>query len=400
MLVFLYKWYYYNKVNLIMKEYMLLNKSNLRKLTSKDISIELPDLKNSFDSKSETIAQWLVDWIKEDLKSGKMQETNILPSKEDLAYTLGVSVGTIQNSLRLIEDRGYVESKQRIGTLVRDWKKPIQNLRKLTSKREKCIDMIKKYILDNKMRIGEKMPSSRVMASLLEISANTTRLALENLCFVGILEHDLRNTKEFSLLVKNNKFNVKSMNATLENITLVEKVEKEIENYISQKMSVGEKMPTHDILSEKFKVSVKTVHDALEKLIKNGILLARRGRYGTVVVQMPNNKGTKQRKEDLIFAPAKDTAFYNYEKTQNHIKKLIAENYDIGSKLPSIMKLSKQLDLSPNTIRKALNNLADEGYLRFSRGRYGGTFVIDIPDTSAQSFKWLAVNPKYVEVYN
>ena len=63
------------------------------------------------------------------------------------------------------------------------------------------------------------------------------------------------------------------------------------------------------------------------------------------------------------------------------------------------MDLSKELDLSPNTIRKSLNNLADDGYLRFTRGRYGGTFVIDIPDTSAQSFKWLAVNPKYVEVY-
>ncbi len=78
---------------------------------------------------------------------------------------------------------------------------------------------------------------------------------------------------------------------------------------------------------------------------------------------------------------------------------MIAENYEIGSKLPSIIELSKNLDLSPNTIRKALNNLADEGYLRFVRGRYGGTFVIDIPESSAQSFKWLAVNPKYVEVY-
>ena len=78
---------------------------------------------------------------------------------------------------------------------------------------------------------------------------------------------------------------------------------------------------------------------------------------------------------------------------------MIAENYEIGSKLPSITELSKQLDLSPNTIRKAFHNLAREGYLAFSRGRYGGTFVIDIPETDEQAFKWLAVNPKYAEVY-
>ena len=78
---------------------------------------------------------------------------------------------------------------------------------------------------------------------------------------------------------------------------------------------------------------------------------------------------------------------------------VIAENYEIGAKLPSILELSKQLDLSPNTIRKAFHNLAKEGYLAFSRGRYGGTFVIDIPETGEQAFKWLAVNPKYAEVY-
>jgi DNA-binding GntR family transcriptional regulator len=79
---------------------------------------------------------------------------------------------------------------------------------------------------------------------------------------------------------------------------------------------------------------------------------------------------------------------------------MIAENYEIGSKFPSILTLSKELNLSHNTIRKAYNNLAKEGYLAFSRGRYGGTYVIDIPETAEQTFKWLAVNPKYAEVYN
>ena len=131
-----------------------------------------------------------------------------------------------------------------------------------------------------------------------------------------------------------------------------------------------------------------------------GILLPRRGRYGTIVIKQPDEAASGVKKETSIFAPAQQTAFYYYEKTQNHIKRMISENYEIGSKLPSIMELSKEMDLSPNTIRKAFQNLAKEGYLAFSRGRYGGTFVIDIPETEEAAFKWLAVNPQYTGVYD
>ena len=103
-------------------------------------------------------------------------------------------------------------------------------------------------------------------------------------------------------------------------------------------------------------------------------------------------------KETSIFALAADAAVYYYEKTQNHIKKIIAQNYSVGDKLPPIAEFARQLNLSPNTIRKAFNNLAQAGYLTSSRGRYGGTYVIGIPETETQNFKWLAVNPKYAEV--
>ena len=78
---------------------------------------------------------------------------------------------------------------------------------------------------------------------------------------------------------------------------------------------------------------------------------------------------------------------------------MIAQNYEIGDKLPSIQEMSKKMDLSPNTIRKAFHNLARDGYLVFSRGRYGGTFVIDIPEIESETFKWLAVNPAYAKEY-
>lgn len=393
------------------EKFVLLDKSKLRKLSIKDVSIPLPDLKNIFESKATAISNWIIDWIDTDFKTGKIKETDLLPQKAEFAYHLGVSIGTMQNALRYVEDKGYVESKQCIGTMVTNPKKTGLTVRKLTSKRDICTDLIKKYVVEKKIKEGQKLPSSRTLANIIKVSANTTRLALENLCSLGILERKYSASNETGWVLKSNDFSIpKTKSDISDNVTLVEKVEKDLEDYISKKLNVGDRLPAHDQLSKELRVSVKTIHDALKTLIKNGILLARRGRYGTTVIRMPNEtagnilknesspKETSPR-ETSIFASAQETVFYNYEKTQNHIKTLIAKNYEIGSKLPSILELSKELDLSPNTIRKALNNLADEGYLRFARGRWGGTFVIDIPDTSAQSFKWLAVNPKYVEVY-
>ena len=145
---------------------------------------------------------------------------------------------------------------------------------------------------------------------------------------------------------------------------------------------------------------MKTVYDAVNILVQRGILLSKRGRYGTSVIKMPNSKNVTLKPETSIFAPAKDAVFYYYEKTQNHIKKEIANNYQVGDKLPSVLEWSRMLDVSPNTIRKAIHNLADEGYLVFSRGRYGGTFVIDIPEIESAAFKWIAVNPQYAKEYS
>ena len=381
-------------------DFILLDKSELKKLSMADISIALPDLKNIFESKAVVIANWVVDWIETDFKTGRIKETDLLPQKAELAYHLGVSIGTMQNAFRYVEDKGYVESKQCIGTMIRNWKTSSSAVRKLTSKRDICVDLLKKYILDKKIKVGQKLVSSRILSAAIGASPNTTRLALENLCSMGVLERNSVSANEANWVLKNNNFaSPKSKLDISDNVTLVEKVEKDLENYISKKLKVGDRLPVHEELSAELKVSVKTIHDSLKNLIKRGILLPRRGRYGTTVIKMPNESVLSPKKETSIFASAQESAFYNYEKTQNHIKALIANNYEIGSKLPSIMNLSKELDLSPNTIRKALNNLAREGYLRFLRGRYGGTFVIDIPETAAQSFKWLAVNPKYVAVY-
>ena len=374
-------------------KYTLPQKSSLEQLKINDINDSLPDLKNIKESKAVTIGKWLTNVI----KTNKAIKPNVLlPTKPDLAYLLGVSIGTIQNALRYIEDLGFVESKQCIGTIVKDQNNSESSLRKLTSKREVAITEIKRYIIENDLKVGENMPSSRVLAKIIGCSANTTRLALEYLGTINILEHKFKNSNETGWEIISTDF---ALDEIAGNNTLVQKVEDDLKEYISQNLKTGDRMPAHAELSSKLSVSIKTIHDALKVLIDQGILFARRGRYGTTVLKMPSDAGIGEKPETSIFASAPETAFYYYERTQNHIKKMIAQNYEVGSRLPSIKELSKELDLSPNTIRKAFHNLANEGYLAFSRGRYGGTFVIDIPETEEQAFKWLAVNPQYTQTY-
>lgn len=372
-------------------------KSDLVQIKTSDINFPLPDLKNINESKAVVIAKWLIDWIKHDIESGKIQVNNLLPSKPSLAYFLGVSVGTVQNAVRYVEDFGCVYSKQCIGTLIAG--DSAGSIRKLTSKRETAIENIKQFILKNNFKSGDSLPSSRNIALIIGCSANTTRLALEYLCTKGIIEHKFKNSKDAGWVLKSHNFKLLKNTDDLKQKTLVDKVEEDLKIYIENNLKIGDKLPAHAELSSIFKVSIKTIHDALKLLIDDGILLARRGRYGTTVIKMPYSSKKSERKETSIFASAQETSFYYYEKTQNHIKKMISENYEIGAKLPSIIELSKQMDLSPNTIRKAFQNLAKEGYLAFSRGRYGGTFVIDIPETGEETFKWLAVNPQYAEIY-
>lgn len=381
-------------------KYIYPKKSELKTIKISEISVTLPDLKNSPEPKAVIISDWLACWIENDLKSGKIQLRNIIPSKSEFAYLLGVSVGTMQTAFRRLEDMGYVESKQCIGTLIKDPESTDASVRKLTSKRELAAEAIKRYILSDGFKKGEMLPSSRTIATIIDYTANTTKMALDSLASQGIIEHINKGGKEQGWRVSALDFDVKQKTNSENTETLVDMVVKDLELYITNNLRVGDKMPPHAALAKAVKASIKTVHDALKVLINKGILLARRGRYGTSVIKLPNSEIASFKPETSIFAPAQDTAFYHYEKTQNQIKKMIAQNYEIGDKLPSIKELSKMFDLSPNTIRKAFHNLSKEGYLVFSRGRYGGTFVIDIPEIEEQTFKWLAVNPEFAKLYS
>lgn len=324
------------------------------------------------ENKTEKLFVWLKNWIKLSLECGKVHPYYLLPSKADLAYHIGVSQGTMQNVFRLLEDEGIVESKQRIGTFIKDNKENV-GLEKLTSKRELAIEIVKKYILENNYQASDVLVSTRKLALMLGISNTTLRLAFLNLVKQGILKKQGSNFVLLDKYYEVNKITTK---------TLVEKIAESLKEYIYSNYKHGEKLATNSFLSKKFKVSTKTIHDAVRLLVKEGLLFSRRGQYGTIVV----------------FGDKKDSeiSLYFYEKYEQKIRQYIIDNCQAGDKLPSIKSFSEKFETSQKTIKKALDNLMEEGYIAFSRGRYGGTFVLDIPQTTAEAYKWLAISSDYM----
>lgn len=370
-----------------MKNFVQPDKSKLRQIPISEFADFINA--NITGSKTEYLVKNIEKWIEENY--GKtIHQNDLMPPKSLMADLLDISTGTVQNIYRQLENKGLVYSKQCIGTLIADIKNKNSTLRKSSSKRDFAVELIKTFILKNNFKKGEQLPSVRAISQYINIPINTTGSAMEALVGQGIVEKT--SNKDQSWILKTDDFDIKQDNS----ITLISKVANDLKNYISSEIKIGEKLPTHQKLAEKMKVSIKTIHDALTILTQEGILLPKRGRYGTCVVKIPNSSNLEPNIESSVFAKSQFTAGYRYNRIQDAIKNLIIEKYSINSKLPSIMEMSTLMDVSPNTIRKAFNNLEKEGLVYFTRGRYGGTFVKSMPTSpDNQPFEWVAVNPKY-----
>ena len=346
-----------------------MNKSQGRKITVAEMA---PHIHNFLanENKVKKITNWLLNWIIYSLDCGKIQPLDIMPAKSDLASHIGVSQGTMQNVYRQIEDAGYLESKQRIGTIIKDRNK--KTVIKLTSKRELAINLLKKYIIDNNYIEGDKLPSTRKMSEYLGIPNTTLRAAM-----LKLVQEDIVNKVENSFILAKEGFQVD----IIEQETLVEKIAHKIKKYVEEKYKIVEKLPSNEYLTKYFKVSIKTIHDAIKLLSKEGVLYTRRGQYGTIVLGNSDDY-----KEDM----------YHYEQIEQKIKDYMLKNSQVGDKLPSIKKFSELYKISEKTVKHALNNLANDGYVMFTRGRYGGTFIVDIPQNANESYKWLAISSDYV----
>lgn len=365
------------------------------RLSINDLPKQVPDFKNSTLSKDRLTEQWLTQWIVSSLANNKIKRGDILPKKNAIAEYLGIGVGTVQNAIRYTEDKGYLQSKQKTGTLIAGYSS-VNTIKKQTSKRDAAVSKIKKHIIE--CGLDAVMPPAAVLAEKINVSANTVRLAYLHLCDTGFLQYSTGKSGKKMLRVVELPEMPSERNAS--HTSLVEKTEQDLSEYITKNMKKGDKLLTRFELSKILNVSVKTVHDAVNSLEEKGILLSRRGRYGTVIAQMPNEAVIFQpMRERSIFAKADDAIFYRWEKIENALIKMIKEEFEPGMKLPSMDILSDKFEVSTNTIRKALRMLSNKGFVDFQRGRYGGTFVLDVPEQdNANAYEWIAVTHDFMPV--
>ncbi len=374
--------------------------SKQRMINVSELPSEIPDFTSSYEPKDSLIKKWIINWILSAIAKKQIKENDILPKKSEISQYLGVSVGTVQNAIRYVEDEGYLTSKQKIGTMISNTSNPINTNSKSTSKRDKAIFAIKKAIIQKKCKIGKPIPSTRKMSEFLGISQNTARLAYEYLCSTGILESRQSRGNDSNWFLKvmpsisaNELKMIESMSAD----TLVIKIAEDLKIILADNFQIGDKIPSHEELSKTLNVSIKTINDAVKLLNKEGIIITRRGRYGSILAQNPMSPVFEPLRENSIFAKAEDAAFYSYQKITNMLSDLINKEYSAGDKLPSMYDLSKKFDVSTNTIRKALISLEQDGYITFSRGRFGGTFIIEKPSESEkQQYQWISINPDYI----
>lgn len=371
-----------------------------RRITINELPDDIPDFNTTYEPKDSIIKKWIINWILTALSKNQIKENDILPHKKDISAYLGVSIGTVQNAIRYVEDEGYLKSKQRLGTMVSTCSNPLNPNIKLTSKREKAIFAIKKAIVQKEYKIGKPIPSTRKMSEFLGISQNTTRLAYEYLCSVGILESMQMRGNDSNWYLKSVPNITGKEIKQIENMsadTLVYKLTNDLKIYLSENYTIGDKIPSQEKLAKKLNVSVKTINDCIKQLNKERIVISRRGRYGSILAQNPLSPAFEPLKESSIFAKAEDAAFYNYQRIETQIVNLVNRDYKAGDKLPSIKDLAKRYEVSTNTIRKALLSLEQDGFITFGRGRFGGTFVIEKPENAEkQSYQWLSINPNYM----
>lgn len=335
--------------------------------------------------KLSAIIDWLENIIRIELNSITINDNILMPKKRDLAEFLEVGIGTVQNAYRCLEDKGLLASKQCVGTFI-VFENDLKIL-KSTSKKDVAFNMVKKHLKKKGLEVGDELKSIRYYAKKIKVSPSIILQVFKQMEELNIIENKLG--KRF-LKERGTSF------VTENHDTLVDKIYLELKDYIIQNLKIGDKVPSISNLVEKYNVSMKTIHSSIKKLSDEGVLMSLAGRYGTTVVRIPLDNVLYQKPETSIFASSKETYYYHYERILSIIRKMIVDNFGIGSKLPSISELSLLLDVNPNTIRKSFEVLKQEGIVTSVRGRYGGTFVLEMPDLEAeQSYQWLAVNSDF-----
>lgn len=373
----------------------------MKRLTLDDIKIKKPDFESDKIPKGQKITQWLIEWIKYSIEYGIADFGDFIPSKEELADFLEVSPSTIQNSIRQVKNLGYFSSKQSLGTYINDFYSNEIKTQDELYHGNIALCKIKKITIDKKIKLNEPILSIRELSKLCDISQNTIRFALLDLERDGYLEKIHLKGNKYSWIYKKEFHLTKeeiSKGIEDEDFTLTHQLVDKIKCYIEKTYKQGEKILPNMAFSNMFNVSIKTVNDAMKILNANKIILSRRGRYGTVYLGKKQNSKNDYTTSERKKISTNQSYIYSWQKTLGHLKKHIIENHEPGDKIAPIRELAQILNVSPNTVRRALSDLFQSGHLVSQRGKSGGIFIIEMPEPEQDAYRWLALNPKVINI--
>lgn len=373
----------------------------MKRLTLDDIKIAKPDFEMDKIPKGQKITSWLIEWIKYSIEYGIADFGDFIPSKEELASFLEVSTATVQNSIRQVKNLGYFSSKQSLGTYINDFYSNEIRTQDELYHGNIAICKIKKITLDRKIKLNEPLPSILELSKLCDISQNTIRFALLSLAQDGYLNKIHLKGNKYSWIYNKEFYLTQeelSKGIQDEDFTLTHQLVDKIQNYIEKTYKQGEKILPNIAFSTMFNVSIKTINDAMKILNANKIILSRRGRYGTIYLGKKQNLKTEFTSCERKKISQTQNYIYSWQKTLGHLKKHIVENYEAGDKIAPIRELAQILNVSPNTVRRALSDLFQSGHLVSQRGKTGGIFIIEMPEIEQDAYRWLALNPKAINL--
>ena len=393
--------------------YCIIKKTSMKKILITEVHTAPADIKNGLTPenlnkpKDRILLDWLINWVEDGLKKGLFNPGDLIPSKSELAKYHNVSTGTMQNAVRYAEDLGYFTSRQCVGTMIADKNLPNSNT-KGTSKKDAAVLNIKKYIIKNKFKKGDALPASRIIANEVETSQNTVRLALDILTREGILAQSGKNANkpvktlllDYKEIEKN--FDTKDSKDSIKSETLSKKLYLKIKKYIVENYKLNDKIMPNEEFAKMFNVSVRTVNDAMKRLNKEKIILSLRGQYGTRYINEPDKLSKQKEGEKSRFmsrakgkTEIKNSYMYSWQRVLDQIKKYMITNHEAGDKLPSMKELAATLNVSSNTIRRAVLELVGQGILYCERGKHGGIYIVEMP-AKEDAYQWLALNPKFL----
>jgi GntR family transcriptional regulator len=126
----------------------------------------------------------VMDFLLEDIQSGKYSPGARLPSEDQLAREFSVSRVTLREALRVLEDDGVIVRRHGSGTFVRDKRAvPIQNLSSIVS----ISTIFKRAGLEDRfIKVGiRKIPANQRIAEKLQITSGQEIWEVERVRTIG-----------------------------------------------------------------------------------------------------------------------------------------------------------------------------------------------------------------------